>query len=371
MRIAIIGLGMVALADALVLARRHKVVMTGPAPDRVDAVNAGAYPLNDPKLQSYRAAHKLDLRATPDTGAALERAQMVLVSMPLPFDPARGGCDTTELETRIALAQRICPAAPIVIRSAVPIGFTEKMRRALCSDAILPVPEFLREGVALADALAPRFLIVGERGPLGTMVGALFQQVTDTPDLPLRQTGPSEAEAVKHFAQTWLAARVACFNELDGYALAHGLNARQVIDGVCLDPRIGTYASNPCLGHGGNRVPRSTAHLCEVFGTVPAQAVSNLPTAGGARIALLASEVVERGARRIGLYLPEGAATGLNPLAALRDRLTQAGAQTLTFANASATVTRDIRDRTVAPRMSSTLRGDRDLRFSRDRHTVH
>lgn len=371
MRIAIIGLGMVALADALVLARRHTVTLTGPVPDRVDAVNAGAFPLSDTHLDGYIAAHALTLRATLDTRAALEGAQVVLVSVPLRLDPVRGACDTTELETRIALAQRMCPAAPIVIRSAVPIGFTERMRRELCSDSILCVPEFLREGAALADALAPRFLIVGDRGPLGTMVGALFQQATDTPDLPLRLMGPSEAEAVKHFSQTWLAARVAYFNELDSYALSHGLNARQVIDGVCLDPRIGTYANNPCFGYGGNRLPRSTGHLCEVFGTVPAHVVPGLPAAGGARIALLASKVLERGARRIGIYHPEGEAMGLNPLADLRDRLAAAGAEVVVCDDGNVARLHYDCDLVIAQRMTPELQAIGNKVFSRDLYAVN
>ncbi|MCC5983053.1 MAG: hypothetical protein JJU42_01700 [Rhodobacteraceae bacterium] len=371
MRIAIIGLGMVALADALVLARRHSVTMTGPVPDRVEAVNAGQFPLPDPGLNAHVAANALNIRATLDTRAALEGAQMVLISVPLRLDPARGTCDTTELETRIALAHRMCPAAPIVIRSAVPIGFTDRMRRALCTDSILCVPEFLREGAALADALAPRFLIVGERGPLGTMVGALFQQATDTPDLPLRLMGPSEAEAVKHFSQTWLAARVAYFNELDSYALSHGLNARQVIDGVCLDPRIGTYANNPCFGYGGNRLPRSTGHLCEVFGTVPAHVVPKLPAAGGARIALLASKVLERGARRIGIYHPEGEAMALNPLAELRDRLAQAGADVLVCDGARLDTLKSDCDLVIAQRMTPELRDIGDKVFSRDLYALN
>lgn len=327
MKIAVIGLGVVALGDALALARQHSVTMTGPVPERVEAINAGRYPLADLMLDDYVARTPLSLRATLDTAEALKGAEMVMISAPLSRDPETGACRTVELESRIELAYRLCPGVPIVIRSAVPIGFTERMCKALDARSIVYAPEFTREGQSLQDTLAPRFLIVGDRGAMGARVAAVLLGAAQRPGVPVKLMGAAEAEAVKHFSQAYLAARVAYFNELDSYAMAQGLNARQVIDGVCLDPRIGAHANNPCFGFGGHRLPRSAQVLSEAFGAVPAHVVPTVARANDTRIALLAAKVLERGPRRIGVYRPGAVSADSDPLLALRDRLVAAGAE--------------------------------------------
>ena len=331
MRIAVIGLGIVAVSDALALARTHDVVVTGPVPDRVDAINAADFPLADPSVGAYVAQHRLRLRATLDTAEALGGAELVLISSPLSQDPDTEDYRTVELESRIEFAHRLCPGVPIVIRSAVPIGFTNQMRDRLQARSILYAPEFMREAQSLEDARNPQFLIVGDRGPLGAKVGAVLLSAAQRPGVEMKLMGASEAEAVKHFAQAYLAARVAYFNELDSYALSFGLNARQVIDGVCLDPRIGTYANNPCFGFGGHRVPRSTRHLNKAFGGVPSHVMPTVTGTNEARISLLASKVMERAPRTIGIYSPGGAVGARDPLNALSDRLKADGASVRVF----------------------------------------
>ncbi|WP_417587562.1 hypothetical protein [Pararhodobacter oceanensis] len=331
MRIAIIGLGYVALGDALGLARRHQVVLTGPVPDRVEAINAGDFPLGDPMLADYLARHQLDIRATLDTVQALEGAELVLISAPLAFSADGEDFCTKELESRIEFAFQRCPGVPIVLRSAVPIGFTAQMRARLGASALLYAPEFLRESHALQDTCAPKFLIVGDRGALGAKVAAVLQSAALRGGAEIKLMGASEAEAVKHFSQAYLAARVAFFNELDSYALSFGLNARQVIDGVCLDPRIGTYANNPCFGMGGQRVPRSTQHLNKVFGQVPSQVLPTVTGSNTSRISLLVSKVMERAPRTIGIYNPKGVSGARDPLTLISEGLKAKGAEVREF----------------------------------------
>lgn len=366
MKIVVIGLGMVATSDALLLARDHDVALCGPMPERVAEINAGQYPLNDPLLPGYVADNRLRLRATCDTAQALDGADMVLVAVPLPIDPQTGAARTAEAERSVELAHLLCPDVPVVIRSAVPIGFTDRMRAALGADNILYAPEFLREGHALQDALTPRFRIIGERGELGSRVGALFADAALARDVPTRLMGAAEAEAVKHFAQAYQAARVAYFNELDSYALSHDLNARQVIDGVCLDPRIGTYANNPCFGFGGNRLARSTGHLGSLADGLSAQVLPTVARANGARIALLASKVLERGARHIGLYSPEGAPADHSPIAELRARLAAEGVSVHEFTGGDLEGFKQECDLVLAQRLTPELFDIRAKVFSRD-----
>ncbi|MCB1396583.1 MAG: UDP-glucose 6-dehydrogenase [Rhodobacter sp.] len=369
MKIAVIGLGVVALSDALALARNNDVVVTGPVPERVDAINAGLYPLSDPSVAAYVAANALSLRATLDTAEALDGAEVVMISSPLSLDPATGAYRTVELESRIEMAYRLCPGVPIVIRSAVPIGFTQRLRESLGARSILCAPEFTREAQSLEDALNPRFIIVGDRGPLGSKVSAVLLGAAQRPGVPVKLMGAAEAEAVKHFSQAYLAARVAYFNELDSYALAKGLNARQVIDGVCLDPRIGAYANNPCFGYGGHRLPRSAQLLSESFGGVPAHVVPTVARANDTRISLLASKVLERAPQRIGVYHPGAVTADSDPLLALRDRLVAAGAEVDLFTGQDGddfARFKDEHDLVVAQRLTPELRDIRGKVFSRD-----
>lgn len=364
MRITVIGLGIVGLSDALSLGRRHEVVVTGPVPDRIDAINRGDFLIRDPGLSAYLAAHPLRIRATLDTAEALQGADLVLITSPLTQDPETGAYRTVELESRIEFAHARCPGVPIVIRSAVPIGFTEAMQARLGPNALTCAPEFRREGASLTDALHPRHVTVGDRGPLGAKVGRALASAALADEVPVRRIGPAEAEAVTHFARAYLAARVAYFNELDSYALAHDLNARQVIDGVCLDPRIGRHANNPCFGYGGEGLPRSARHLGAHFGGVPMHVMAGTPRANAARVEALAERVMAQGATRIGLYRPGTA----GPMAALAARLRERGAEVVSWdagAEGLAAFAEGC-DRVVATRAAPELAGLGDKLFCRD-----
>ncbi|WP_370241215.1 UDP-glucose 6-dehydrogenase [Pararhodobacter marinus] len=370
MRIAVIGLGVVAISDALVLARQHEVVLTGPLPDRVDAINAGALPISDPTVADYVAQNALSLRATLDFDEALKGAGMVLISTPLPKDPERHGYRTAELDSRIEMAHERCPGVPIVIRSAVPIGYTEALRSRLKSRSILYAPEFMREGQSLQDALSPAQIVIGDRGSLGEKVAEVFLNAALNPRIPVRRIGTAEAEAVKHFSQAYLATRVAYFNDLDSYAMTHGVDARKVIEGLCLDPRIGEGANNPCFGFGGQRLARSTAHLSEDFAALPARILPSLARANEARLDLLTRAVLDRGAERLGIFRPGDAGSDGDALGGLEARLRGAGI-TVTHYTGAGEDEDFVRfkadcDLVIAQRMSPALADIREKVFCRD-----
>lgn len=222
MKIVMIGLGIVALADALALGRRNDVILTGPVPDRVDAINAGSFQVSDPCLPEYLRDHPVSIQAMLDSRMALEGAQLVFVSAPLSVDPDTNTLRTIELESRIELAAQMLPHVPIVIRSAVPIGFTDAMRKRLKGAKLVYAPEFSRDGRALSDILHPSFLIVGDRGNLGAQVATVLAEGALIDDIPTRQMGATEAEALRHHAVLFQAARVSFFNELDNYTVENG-----------------------------------------------------------------------------------------------------------------------------------------------------
>lgn len=334
MKIAVIGLGYVALADALSFARHHEVVMTGPVPDRVEALNAGHYnvghydgPLDqmDPGLEAYLATHTLNLRATLDTRDALDQADMVFVALPLGADP---DVALNELETRVAFAHEHCPGVPIVLRTAVPMGQTEALRHAHNSHNIIYVPEFLDMHAPLQSALTPDVIVVGDTGRVGQRVADLFQSsLTCEPDqVSLRLIGPAEAEAVKHFSQVALAMRVNFFNEMDSFALAHGLDARKIITAVSRDSRVGTYAHNPCIGFSGGAFDNTRQTLEESFPNVDTVFRPHASGISEARLDMLAKRVLAKTPNRVGLYRSTRGAPGTNwPFDALKSRLQDMG----------------------------------------------
>ncbi|MCC5992413.1 MAG: hypothetical protein JJT99_07800 [Rhodobacteraceae bacterium] len=319
MKIAIIGLGRVAMADALALARLHQVVMTGPLPDRIEAINRGEYGLHDPALDDYCTRHRLDLRAVHDTAQAIADAEMVFISAPLSRDPLSGDFNLVEMDTRIEFVARRAPMAPIVVRSAVPVGYCEAKRVELKGAKIVYAPEFCREGHMLSDNLYPKFLIVGDRHALGRRVLNVLQGAALRAAIPTRQMGLTEAELTRHLSIMMKAARVSYFNELDSYALHHGLDARQIIDGVCLDPRIGAHANNPCFGFGHGMLPLSTQSLKAKLDPARLPVLSGLEQAHTARSDALAHQITARKPSAVGIYQP--GPTG--PLPAALERLKQ------------------------------------------------
>jgi len=236
-KIAILGLGHVALADALALGRRHAVRLTGPVPDRIDAINTRQFALNDPALQGYLAQHRPDLAADTDTEAVLQGAEMVFISMPLSVDPATGTIATAEIESRIARAVAQCPGVPVVIRSAVPLGFCARMIEDIPGAPLVLAPEFL-SAQALGDLLDLRDVVVGHTGALGARVGRVLASASMRADVRIHQMPLPEAEAVMQFSHALMANRMACLAQIQRFAARQGLDAQQIIDGVCLDPRL-------------------------------------------------------------------------------------------------------------------------------------
>lgn len=328
MKITVIGLGCVAMADALALARTHEVVMTGPMPDRVDDINRGVYGLEDPGLASYLASHALNLRAMVDTRAAIANADMVFIATPLSTDPGTGEVSLIELDSRIEFIARNYPHFPIILRSAVPVGYCDSKLSALDSAKLVYVPEFSRDGHMLTDVLHPRFLIAGDRHALGEQALNVLKAAALRNDIPTRQMGPTEAEMARHLSTLFHATRVTYFNELDSYAMHLGLNARQIIDGVSMDPRIGSHANNPCFGYDRRALPLVKQMMAGHLDQLRTPLLSNLDRASIARVAFLADQIVREAPAEVGFYMPDSA-TPLSPsLRQLKSTLEASGIRT-------------------------------------------
>jgi UDPglucose 6-dehydrogenase len=261
MKITVVGAGHVGLAVAALLAKRHEVVLLDIDARRVEQVNTGQCPVGEPELAALMGAGSLRLKATTDPASAYAGAQWVMIATPTDYTEGANGFDTSSVETVVADALALAPEAVLVIRSTVPVGFTERLAQRHQTDRLLFCPEFLREGRALHDLLHPSRVVVGERSERGQRLADLLLEGAEQANVPVLLTESAEAEAIKLFANTYLAMRVAFFNELDTFAATRGLDARQVIEGVCLDPRIGTHYRNPSFGYGGYCLPKDTQQL--------------------------------------------------------------------------------------------------------------